>query len=333
MKKKVLVTDKISEKTKLFSQKYITPEADLYFSDHPGDCEGQIASAHVLITATKGISKEMIDQAENCIYIQKYGAGVNNIAVGEATNRGIPVGCVAGVNATSVAEYAVLFMLAVSRHLTIAHNKLVYEGLWLKAVLRDDCYQLSGKKIGLIGLGNIGRQVVKLLQGFNCQVRYFDIFRQPPEEEARLGVAYTDLDTLIRESDVISLHAPLTDQTYHIINEKRLMAMKPRSILVNTSRGGLVDEKALINVLNSGHLLGAGIDVYENEPIDNNHPLTKIDRVILSPHNGGGTNEAVEAVVKESYKNINSMLLQGKVSVRNYVVNADRLPDSLFLHS
>jgi D-3-phosphoglycerate dehydrogenase len=105
------------------------------------------------------------------------------------------------------------------------------------------------------------------------------------------------------------------------MNKERLLAMKPTAILINTSRGGLVDEKALIEVLQSGHLLGAGIDVYEAEPIDQKHPLAKIERVILSPHNAGGTNEAMEAVVREACQNINSMLLEGRVANEKTIVN------------
>jgi len=325
IKKKVLITDKISEKTKKFSRQYITPKANIIFCDNEGDFEKHIASADVLITSTKGISKDLLDKAKKCIYIQKYGTGVNNIAIPEATERGIPVGNVGGTNARSVAEYAVMLMLSVIKHITTAHNKLVNEGLWLKMVLRDDCYELSHKKVGLIGLGNIGRQVVKLLKGFECEVIYYDVFRLSEKQEKELGVTYTELDDLIKEADVISLHAPLTKETHHLINYNRLKAMKSTAVFINTSRGGLLDENALISVLESGHLLGAGIDVYESEPIDQNHPLTNFERVILSPHNGGGTNEAIEAVVREASVNINSMLLDGIIANKKNIVNLKNL--------
>lgn len=133
------------------------------------------------------------------------------------------------------------------------------------------------------------------------------------------------MDLLIRESDVISLHTPLTELSRHMINEERLNAMKPTAILINTSRGGVIDEKAFIKVLQSGHLLGAGIDVYETEPIDRDHPLSKIERVVLSPHNAGGTNESMEAVVRESCKSINSILKDGKIIDEKRIVNFDDL--------
>lgn len=325
-KKKVLVVDKISPKTRLLSRKYLTPEAEIFFYDKDSDVEEHIATADVLITSTKGVSKELLARAPKCIMIQKYGAGVNNIAIDEATKRGIPVGYSgAGQNSRSVAEYAVMLMLAVCKHITTAHGKLVGEGLWLKAVLRDTCYELSYKKVGIIGLGNIGRQVVALLRGFQCEISYYDVFCLPAEQEEKLGVRFAGLDALLRESDVVSLHAPLTDQTRHLMNEERLRTMKPTAILINTSRGSLVDEKALVRVLESGHLLGAGIDVYETEPIDQHHPLAKIERVVLSPHNGGGTNEAIEAVVRDACQNINSILIEGRIANEKAIVNMKEL--------
>lgn len=140
-----------------------------------------------------------------------------------------------------------------------------------------------------------------------------------------MGVTFVELDLLIRESDVISLHTPLTELSRHMINEEHLNAMKPTAILINTSRGGVIDEKAFIKVLQSGHLLGAGIDVYETEPIDRDHPLSKIERVVLSPHNAGGTNESMEAVVRESCKSINSILKDGKIIDEKRIVNFDDL--------
>ena len=324
-RKKVLVTDKISDKTKVLSRQYLAPEADIFFADQDKECEAHIADADVLITSTKGISPALLKKAKKCIYIQKYGAGVNNIAIPEATQRGIPVGNVTGTNSRSVAEYAVMLMLAVYKRIVTAHNKLVDEGVWGKTLLRDGCYELSHKKVGLIGLGNIGRQVAQVLRGFECEIMYYDVLRLSREEENSLELTFAELETLIREADVVSIHAPLTEQTAHLMDEARLKAMKPTAILINTSRGGLIDEKALVRVLESGHLLGAGIDVYETEPIDQNHPLAKIERVVLSPHNGGGTNEAIEAVVRESCRMINSILRDGKIIDAGRIVNFDDL--------
>ncbi|MHC1761795.1 MAG: 2-hydroxyacid dehydrogenase [Negativicutes bacterium] len=320
-RKKVLITDNISEKTKIWSRKYITQDADVIFYESDAQRDQYLGTADVLVTSTKPISPEMLAKAEKCIYIQKYGAGVNNIAIPEATERGIPVGNVSGSNALSVAEHAVTLMLGIYKNITTAHNKLAREGKWLKTVLRDRSYELSHKKIGIVGFGNIGRLVAKLLKGFECEILYYDAYRLPAEQEHALVAKYMELDDLVEMADIITLHTPLTAQTHYLINEARLKAMKPNAVLINTARGGLVDEKALVEVLKSGHLLGAGIDCFEVEPIDQNHPLTKFDNVIVTPHNGGGTNEAVEAVVRDSSENINAMLWSGKVANEQRIVN------------
>jgi phosphoglycerate dehydrogenase-like enzyme len=319
---KVLVVDKISQKTRLFSRKYLTPDADLFFTE---DFDQQIATANVLVSNT-AITKEMLDRAPKCFFLQKYGTGMNNVAVSEATKRGIPVANAPGKNAQAVAEYALMLMLAVYKNIITAHNKLAKEGLWLKSVLRDRCYELSHKTVGIVGLGNIGRRVARLLKGFECDLVYYDVARIPQEQEKELGVRYADLDTLIRESDVVSLHVPLLPETQQLIDERRLKLMKPNAILVNTSRGPVIDEKALIEVLQSGHLLGAGIDAFATEPADQNNPLMKLDNVVVSPHNGGGTNESIEAVVRFGCENINAMLKDGTFAHESSIVNLNELP-------
>jgi phosphoglycerate dehydrogenase-like enzyme len=170
-------------------------------------------------------------------------------------------------------------------------------------------------------LGNIGREVARLLQSFACELYYYDAVRAPAEIEKALNVRYTDLDRLIEQSDVVTLHAPATLETTHLINEQRLRAMKPTAVLINCSRGELVDEMALARVMQSGHLLGAGLDVFETEPLQANHPLTKLENVALTPHIAGGTSEAMEAAVKDASENIRCMLTNGTVANEKNIVN------------
>lgn len=321
-RRKVLVVDRISQKTREFSRKYLTSDADLYFVE---DVDQQIGTADVLVSNT-AITKEMLERAPKCIFLQKYGSGMNNVAVAEATKRGIPVANAPGKNAQAVAEYAVMLMLAVYKNIITAHNKLANEGLWLKSVLRDRCYELSHKTVGLIGLGNIGRRVAKLLKGFECDVIYYDVVRPTTEQENELDVRYADLDTLLAKSDVVSLHVPLLSETDKLIDARRLKLMKPTAILINTSRGQVVDEKALIELLQSGHLLGAGIDAFEMEPADKNNPLMKMENVVVSPHNGGGTNESIAAVVQFGCENINAILKDGTFAHESSIVNLNDLP-------
>jgi len=151
--------------------------------------------------------------------------------------------------------------------------------------------QVTGKTLGIVGMGRIGRRVAKIAKGFDMKILYYDVARLPEELEKELGAKYVDLDTLLRESDIVTLHVPLTKETYHLINEERLRKMKKGAILVNTSRGAVVDTNALIKALREGWLAGAGLDVHESEPLPPNHSITAFNNVVLAPHIGSATYE------------------------------------------
>ena len=322
----VLIVDSISPKTEELSRRHISDKAEVVFANSDPAVIGQhLEKAKVLVTSTKGISTETLSKAKNCIYIQKYGAGVNNIDISQASSRNIPVGNVPATNSRSVAEYTLTLLLAVYKQIIKAHNELVTNGKWLKTVLRDNNHELTGKTVGLIGLGNIGKHLRRLLVGFDCHVLYYDTFRLSPEQERDLDVEFREVEDLLAASDVVSLHCPLTEETRHLIDGHRISSMKTGAVLLNCARGGVVDENALYEALKSGKLLGAGIDTYENEPINNTHPFCRLSNVVLSPHNGGGTVEAIEAVVKKASENINSMLLHGSVTHRDHIVNIDHI--------
>ena len=279
---------KMSNQMAALSRKYLMPGADMFFYEKEGDREQHIATADALVVYNARLTKDWLDKAEKCIFIQRYGAGVDSVDLPEASRRGIPVGITSGKNARSVAEHAIMLTLAVYKRLVTAHCKIFNEGKWLNTVLRDTAYELSFKKVGIVGMGNIGRILAKILQGFECEVAYYDVNRLAGAEEKALGVTYVDLDPLIERSDVVTIHAPLTEQTRYIINERRLNLMKPTAVLINTSRGGLVDEKALVKALAVGRLLGAGLDVFEKEPINKDHPLGQNGkRNHYPPHCGG----------------------------------------------
>ena len=322
----VLIVDGISPKTKAFSRHFISSEAEVIFADaDPAIIDQYLEKAKVLVTSTKGISPEMLSKARNCVYIQKYGAGVNNIDIAQANDRNIPVGNVPATNSRSVAEYTLTLLLAVFKQIITAHNELAMNGKWLKTVLRDNNHELTGKTVGLIGLGNIGKHLRKLLVGFDCRVLYYDALRLSPEQERELDVEFMEIDGLLAASDVVSLHCPLTEETRHLIDEHKIAKMKSGAVLLNCARGGVVDEAALYEALKSGKLLGAGIDTFEKEPIDKTHPFCSLPNVVLSPHNGGGTVEAVEAVVRGASENINSMLQNGTIVRQDYIVNLSRI--------
>lgn len=320
--------DKLSDKMKDLIRKNLHETIEVFFCENNTDIEKHIETANVLVTFTNGISKEWIGKAESCKFIQKLGSGVNNIDIEEASRKGIPISNTRGLNARSVAEHTVLLMLALYKHLITAHNNIVQQGIWLKTGLRDFSYQLTNKKVGLIGLGNIGREVIKLLKGFECEIFYFDVIRLPEEKEKQYGIQYTDMGTLLQNSDVISLHVPLTKDTYHFINENELEMMKSTAILINTCRGGVVDEGALYQVLKEKKILGAGFDVFEQEPIDLNHRFVPLNNVVLTPHIGGGTVEAMEKVIEKACSNINYFLSQGRFLDRTDIVNLKEIEET-----
>jgi phosphoglycerate dehydrogenase-like enzyme len=264
----------------------------------------RVREADYILCSWTPVSGRVIEAGERLRLIQKYGIGVDKIDLEAAARRGIPVGIAAGANAVAVAETAIMLMLAVYKRLCVAHNSL-RAGQWLKWELRTGCYELWRKTVGLIGGGAVGRAVAKRLShGFECQVLYYDIRRLPHETEVALGMTYTPLEAILRRSDIVSLHVPLVPETRATIGAKAFAAMKPTAVLINTSRGGVVDEPALIEALQKGTIAGAGLDVFSQEPPERDNPLLRMDNVVVTPHNGGGTVDTVKRIVGHAFANI-----------------------------
>lgn len=321
MKTKVVSLDTLSERTREMILSNLNSDIEVVFFDSYEESVAELNSADVLVTFTRGIPKSVIDNATSCRLIQKLGAGVNNIDIKAASERGIPVCNIKGGNSRAVAEHTILLMMALYRQIIVAHNEIVKEDKWLKTELRDNSFQLSYKKVGLIGFGAIGRSVSKILQGFGCDVRYFDLYRLSEDEERTLQVQFVGLEELISSSDVISLHIPLTEETYHLIDSDALSKMKNTVVIVNTCRGGVIDEEALYAHLKNGRMLGAGLDVFETEPVPAGHPLKTLNNVVLTPHFAGGTVEAIDAVTGRACANINHFLVHGSLPNPLDVVN------------
>ncbi|HIC87764.1 MAG TPA: D-glycerate dehydrogenase, partial [Aquificae bacterium] len=165
--------------------------------------------------------------------------------------------------------------------------------------------ELEGKVLGIIGLGRIGRAVARIgAKGFGMKVLYYSRHRAPERVEKELNATYVPLDTLLRESDIVSIHTPLTPETKYMIGERELRLMKPTAILVNTARGAVVDTNALVKALKEGWIAGAGLDVFEQEPLPPDHPLTKLPNVVLAPHIGSATKEARERMTCAVLENL-----------------------------
>jgi phosphoglycerate dehydrogenase-like enzyme len=231
---------------------------------------------HVLQPCTAA----MIAAAPRLKLIQKIGVGVNTIDLEAAKQRGIPVCNLPGTNARAVAELTLGLMLAVLRRIP-AFDRGLRAGSWTDAALQDGISELGGRTVGLVGFGAIPKILTPILAAIGCTVMY----------HARTRVAggiaaYKPLDHLLAEADIVSLHLPLAPETRQVIDAAALARMKPGAILINTARGGLVDQPALIRALESGHLAGAGLDVLETEPPAADDPLLALPNVVMTPHIG-----------------------------------------------
>ena len=222
--------------------------------------------------------------------ICRWGVGVDSVDVPYASARGIAVTNTPGANASAVSELAVLLMLAVGRNLMF-HNRSIQNGVWSRTMFTDNAVSLNGKKVGIIGGGNIGRQVARRVQAFGAEARYYDVFRLAPETEKQFDLTFVPLDDLLADSDVVTLHVPLLDNNHHMLNAEKIALMKRNAILINTARGGLVDDKALLTAIDEGRLMGAGLDCVEDDPLPAGHPLLDHPNIVITPHVGGNTSD------------------------------------------
>jgi len=257
---------------------------------------------------TDRVDKELLDRGKSLKVVSNYAVGYNNIDVNEATKHKVLVTNTPDVLTDTTADCAFMLLMAISRRL-VEVDKYVREGKWVKAwgpkmLLGSD---ITGKTLGIVGLGRIGQAMVPRAKGFKMKVLYHN--RNPnPELEKELGVEYRSFDDILAESDYISLHVPLNDATYHLINEKALKQMKNTAYLINTSRGPVVDEKALAKALKEKWIAGAGLDVHDKEPTDPNSPLLKLDNVIVAPHIGSATIETRLAMAMKAATNLTAAL-------------------------
>ncbi len=244
---------------------------------------------------TDKIDANLLQQAKKLRIIAQYAVGYDNIDVETATKLGIYVTNTPGVLTEATAELTWALIMSVCRRIVEADHFVRWGEWWRKRTGWHPKMMLGvelyGKTLGIIGLGRIGSRVAEIgRKAFNMKVIYYDVVRKP-ELEKKLGVEYRDLDQLLAESDIISVHTPLTKETYHMLNEERLKKVKKGAILVNTARGAVIDTDALIKALREGWIAAAGLDVFDQEPLPPNHPLTAFKNVILVPHIGSATYE------------------------------------------
>lgn len=243
------------------------------------------------------ITERVIRAMERCRVIIKYGIGVNNIDVDAASAKGIYVCNVPDYGVDEVSNHAIAMMLALSRGLKSLNESLT-SGAWGYAPVVP-LHRMAGSTLGLVGLGRIPSLVAKKMAGFGLRILAYDPFARP-EAARELGVELVEFDTLVAESDYISIHCPLTPRTQGLFGPENFRRMKPTAILVNTARGPVIQQQALEEALRTGELAGAGLDVYEQEPLPKDSPLLHMSNVICTPHCAWYTEEAVTAVQEKA---------------------------------
>ena len=252
----------------------------------------------------------------------RWGAGYDSVDIQAAGRRGILVMNTPGVNAYAVAELALGMMIMLNRKvLGYWHN--ARQGNWDRGAFAASSLSLNHKTVGIVGGGNIGRRVAALVQALGARVLYYDVFRMPPEREEQLEMTYAPLDELVAQSDLISLHVPLLDSTRHIIGAEQLARMKPTACLINTARGGLVDDAALLQALREGCLAGAGLDCVEEEGSQVTQDLLSAPNVLVTPHIGGSTADLADAMIPAIAEKIQALAEGGRAE---NVVNREYLP-------
>lgn len=261
------------------------------------DMKKAIQGVDAIIVGVDPLDEEVLANANKLKVISKYGVGTDNIANAYCEKHGIKVCITRGANSSAVADYAFTLMLAVARKVSeIDHN--CRQGDWAKRVAVD----VYGKKLGVLGLGAIGKGVVERAKGFHMDVYGYDVYRDDDYIQAN-NVTFTDVETIVKECDFISIHLPLMDSTRHLIDRKMLQKAKDNLIIVNTARGGIICEEDLYDAIQAKEILGAGVDVFEHEPAKNSK-LLELESVIVGSHCAASTIGAVDQMSMMAVENV-----------------------------
>lgn len=281
-------------------------ELTFYGFTSPEETLERIEAANVVFTNKVVISSEIMDACQHLKYIGILATGTNNVDLTHAADKGITVKNVAGYSTESVAQHTFSMILNLV-HSSTYYTDFVKNDYALSPIftnLSRPYFELKGRMIGIIGLGNIGRRVAKLAEAFDMQVQYYSTSGKNTSSD----YTQVSLDELLSTSDIVSIHAPLNDNTKNLIGKDQFSKMKSSAYLLNNGRGGIVDEQALALALNFDLIAGAGIDVFEQEPIDKSNPLIDCQNVILSPHIAWASIEARHELVRLSIQNLKAFL-------------------------
>lgn len=273
-------------------------ECEQFEDPEDSQIPGLVRDAEGILVRTQILTAEALDGAKRLRIVSRHGVGYDSVDVDALSRRGIPLALTINTNHTTVAEQAMALMLALAKHVRL-YDRAVRECDW-DVRRRLETWELDGRVLLLVGCGRAGRALCERALAFGMRVLALDPYAGPPPG----AEAVASLEAGLRQADIVSLHAPLTEDTRHLMDEAAFAAMKPGAALINTARGGLVDEAALLQALEEGTLAGAGLDTFETEPAPPDHPLYGRDDVILSPHVAGVSSESLRRMGVESARNL-----------------------------
>lgn len=268
-------------------------KAEIYVADNqdPNNYLDEMADADALIVRIAKCDGHAIENSPNLKVIGRTGVGYDSVDVKTATANGIPVVITPGANNRSVAEHAVAMMFALSKNLVEAQQEMCAGNWEIRGAKK--AFELEGKTVGILGLGAIGRETAKICKGCGMKIAAYDPFMSQEQVENYGAEYYADYVELLKVSDVISIHVPLTDQTKDMIAKEQLAQMKKTALIINCSRGGIINEADLVDALREGTIAGAGTDVFCSEPPKTDDPLLNCPNLVVSPHSAAQTREAV----------------------------------------
>ena len=325
MTKKVLVTDYVWPSVE--PERTVLAQAGIELLVAPDGGEDTLTSlakdVDGILTCFAQVTERVLRAADKCVVVGRYGVGVDNIAVDTATELGIAVTYVPDYCVDEVSDHVMAFLLAWNRRIVLFDGSVKTAG-WGSVPLTMRIMRLRGKKLGIIGLGRIGRAVCSKALAFGFEVLAHDPYVSS-DEAAQLGAVMVDMDTLLRESDFVTIHSPLTPETSNLIGPAELELMKPTVFLINAARGPLIDEDALYSALKEGRIAGAGLDVLVDSHPPPDHPLLKLDNVLVTPHVAFFSQEALLELEERAAGDV-ARVLQGQMP--DNLVNPTVLPHS-----
>ena len=285
--------------------------------------KSELREVDAILLRTAKLSNDVISYCKKLKIVSRHGVGYDNVNIDYLSENNIALGITSTSNAVSVAEHVLTSFLYLSKNIHLS-DKLTREGRFNDKSSLPNFFELYQKNIVIFGFGRIGKAVAKRCLGFEANVYVYDPFVSKNVVEEN-NCKVIDKTSGLKIADYISIHLPLNNNTKNFINEQELSIMKETAIVVNTARGGIINETSLVNALQNKTILGAGLDVFEKEPPDENHPLFNLDNVILSPHNAALTIECRKRMAIESAENIAFFLLNNKKLNLNNIVNREKL--------